>query len=146
MLQMRMKGSTGQFYNPQRDLVYIWPRAIRAALKAFDNFEGDEHCTKDELCNAAGEMARTFSAIVKDPTMPEQASKMMLDMDAKYPNAMPKIHSALFHAVVGVWTGWTMDVRPKTADDASIPTLGLDDIAEMMSRRVTENNETKRNA
>ncbi len=145
VLQLRVKGSTGQFYNPGRDMAYIWPKAVRAAVYAFDKFEGDSTCSKEEMCAAAEGLARLTATIIMHPTMPADTSTGLMDLDKKFPNAMPKIKNALFHSAFGVFTAWTMDVRPKTSDDPSIPTVGLDEVAEFMARETTKINEAKRN-
>lgn len=136
MLQFRMKegGDDKRFYNPNRDMVYCWPRALRRALIAFDKFEGDERCSKDEMLEAATALAKFTSKCIKEPTMPDMIGPEISEIDAKYPNAMPLIKNALYHAVFSVWVGWTMDVRPKVHTDDPIPTESLDILAERLAR------------
>lgn len=130
MLQVRLReGGDGRWLNPARDLVNSYPGMLRAALKSFTDFQGDDSCTRDEMMQAGAAIGKTVAKIIKEPTPLEEARKLLWDLEEAHPRAWPKIQKAVVYVLHGNFAAWIADARPKTADDASIPTIGLDDVS-----------------
>lgn len=137
MLQIRLKEGSGnekRWFNPSRDLVNCWPSLLRNALRAQDEFQGNESCTREQMIECGGELGKLIVRIVKTPVSPDDAQKGLKEIEAKYPGAMTIIKHTAFHTLHGAFATWVLDAKPKTDDDASIPVIGLDDIAERIAR------------
>lgn len=130
MIQARLReGGDGRWLNPARDIVNSYPGMLRAALKSFTDFQGDETCTREEMMLAASAVGKTVAHIIKVPTLLEEARKLLWDLEQAHPRAMPKIEKAVLYVLHGNYAAWISEARPKTVDDATIPTIGLDDVS-----------------
>jgi len=133
MLQMRLKeGGDKKWFNPIRDITNIMPGLVRAALRSFDEFEGTSDCSKEELVATAGELGLMFKWIVDEPVDHEEAKKKFEEITKAHSAASKLISQKFMLALTGIYTAWIADVKPKSEDDAKIPTIGLSDVIDYL--------------
>lgn len=135
MLQVRLReGSDKRWFNPGRDMVQVWPMMLRKTLQSFDTFEGNERCSREQLVNTASKWGMAVARAIKEPVDHEMASKELLEIEAECPEAFSMISRVAMHAFHGVYVAWLADAKPKCESDSDIPIVGLDQIAEKISR------------
>lgn len=137
MIQMRLKeGAGNRWFNPARDLAYLWPLIVRRALTSFDDFQGIPECSRDEMLAAAGAYGKLLTHVIKAPVAFDEAQKGLIEIEEKHPAAMKLIEHRAFHVIHGVYAAWIADAKPKAGTDAEIPVYGLDEVADQLARNV----------
>jgi hypothetical protein len=135
MLQLRLKeGSDKRWFNPHRDIVNILPMLIKKSLMSFDEFNGVEGCTRDQLLDTARDIGKLVVHIIKNPVDHAEASKALLEIEGRCPIAFQLVSTRLAHVLVGAYTAFIADAKPKTLTDAELPTVGLEEIADQIAR------------
>lgn len=135
MIQMRLKEGTGnRWFNPARDLAYLWPLIIRRALTSFDDFQDTPECSREEMVIMAGEYGKLLTHIIKNPVEFSEAQKGLIEIEEKHPAAMALIKHRVFHVTHGIYAAWIADAKPKAGTDAEIPSYGLDEVASQLAR------------
>jgi len=133
MLQVRLKeGGDKKWFNPARDITNIMPGLVRAALRSFDEFDGSADCTKEELNATAGELGLMFKWIVDEPVGHDDAKARFEEIMKAHPAASSLISQKFMLVLTGLYAAWIADVKPKTDDDARIPTIGLSDVIDYL--------------
>jgi hypothetical protein len=130
---MRLKeGGDKKWFNPARDITNIMPGLVRSALRSFDEFEGTSDCSADELVATANELGLMFKWIIDEPVSHEDAKKRFEEIAMAHPAASKMISQKFMLVLVGVYAAWIADVKPKSEDDAKIPTIGLSDVMDYL--------------
>jgi hypothetical protein len=129
MLQIRLKeGGDRRWFNPARDITNCLPVIVRVGLRSFNDFEGVPGCSREELVETAQELGELFLWIIKEPVDHVMAQDRLKALMDKHPVAMRMVSDKFLHVLVGVYAAWIADTKPKTEDDAQIPTVGIADI------------------
>jgi hypothetical protein len=138
MLQVRLKeGGDKKWFNPARDITNIMPGLVRAALRSFDEFEGSPDCSAQELMTTAQELGLMFKWIIDEPVSHEDAKKRFEEITKAHPAASKLISQKFMLVLTGIYAVWIADVKPKSEDDAKIPTIGLSDVIDyLLSEKV----------
>jgi hypothetical protein len=135
-LQFRLKeGSDKRWFNPNRDISWLLPIMLKKALISFDDFKGADGCTREQLIETAGALGRLFTHIVKDPVPPEETQTELLRIQRECPVAFQLVANRMFHVMLGVYTAFVADAKPKAGTDAEIPTVGLEEIVDQLAKR-----------
>lgn len=135
MLQIRLKeGSDKRWFNPQRDIAYLWPLLIRKSLMSFDDFQGTPECSLEELTATAGEYGALMARIITTPVMHDAAQQALQEIESRHPAAMNLIKNRAFHVLHGVYAAWIADAKPKAGTDAEIPVYGLEQVATQLAK------------
>jgi hypothetical protein len=135
MLQIRLKeGIDKSWFNPTRDICNAWPKLLKRSLMSFDDFQGIEGCSRDQLLETAGKLGKLTTKLIQEPVDHEMAAKELNDMDRDCPVCMSEIYRVAFHTLNGIFATWIADAKPKTEDDYKIPIVGLDSIAETLAK------------
>jgi hypothetical protein len=135
MLQIRLKeGGDKRWFNPARDICNVWPKILKKALISFDDFQGIEGCSKEQLSETAGKLGKLITRIIQEPVDYEMAAKELKELDQSCPAGMSEIYRVSFHTLHGIFATWIADAKPKTEEDYEIPIVGLDTIAETLAR------------
>jgi hypothetical protein len=108
------------------------PGIIRLALRSFDDFEGTAQCSKDELIATAGEIGTMFKWIIDEPVDGPTAKQRFEEIAAAHPAAVDLISRKFMLVLTGIFATWLADVKPKSDDDAEIPTMGMDSIVDYL--------------
>jgi len=133
MLQVRLReGGDKSWFNPARDVTNVMPGLIRLALRSFDDFEGTVQCSKDELITTAGEIGLMFKWIIDEPVDGITAKQRFDEIAAAHPVAVDLISRKFMLVLTGIFATWLADVKPKSDDDAEIPTMGMDSIVDYL--------------
>jgi hypothetical protein len=133
MLQIRLKeGGDKKWFNPARDITNIMPGLVRAALRSFDEFDGTSDCSTEELTTTAGELGQMFKWIIDEPVDHEEAKNRVTEIMKAHPAASKLISQKFLTVLTGMYAVWVADVKPKSEDDAKIPTMGLADIVDYL--------------
>lgn len=132
MIQLRLKegsASDRRWFNPDRDMVNIWPRLLRKTLMSFADFEGMEGCTQEQMQAHAGKLGALVAKAIREPVDHEQAGKDIKAWMEENPAISTEIARRAFAVLHGCYVAWLADAKPKTECDSDIPVVGLDQIA-----------------
>ena len=125
MLQVRSKEGDKRWLNPDRDMVYIFPRVVSKVIHEL--FDADP-----DAAGFADELGKLFVACKEGKiTLKELESKLG---DFSYAGCNPDegvnkigiFSEALFAALMEEFRVWCLQVKPKTAGDEELDLHGLD--------------------
>lgn len=133
MLQIRLKEGNKQWFNPARDLVNVTPGLVRAALTSFDDFQGNDKCSREEMLAAASGLALIFKAVIEQPVDPVDVNEKYDELAAKFPAAMNMIGGKFMRVLTVMFAAWVIDAKPKTDGDAEITKVSMDAIIEYLT-------------
>lgn len=134
-MQFRLREGTGrQWFNPQRDMVYLWPRLLKRSLIAFDDFNGMPGCSQEQMCTLAQKLGKLVVRVLHEPVDHEMSAAELRELETECPVCFQELSRVAFHTLAGIYAVWVADAKPRKADDAEIPEYGLDEIAERLAR------------
>lgn len=143
MLQVRLREGNKSWFNPARDMVNMWPMLLKKTLVSFDDFAGVEGCSRDQMCQFASGYGKLVAKIIKEPVDHVMAQDDLKKLEADCPACAELVAHKAFHVLTGVFAAWVADAKPKTAGDAELPVLGLNEIAETLARGSTVTDKSK---
>lgn len=134
-MQMRSKdGTDKRWFDPERDFVYAFPRLLRSALTTFEDFQGTPECSREDLCKIGGKLGKMIASAAKSPVKPDDFQKELDELRASCPAGFNLLSSVVTYMLIGVYPRWCADVRPRTPEDAEIPTQDLEDVIARFAR------------
>jgi hypothetical protein len=135
MLQVR-NPSQGErrWFNPERDMVWAFPRVISAALKSF--YENDPPRTTEEMSVAFKRLASLCNQC-RDGALDKEA--LIAELKVLDPAILQAVSKAFFFAWFGEFHGWCADIRPKDAqEDIPLDLRKLEAAVELFARSAKE--------
>jgi len=142
MLQVRAKDGDNRWFNPERDLVYAFPRVLAKALQSLDEFTEErykEHNTsKEEAGRVAVILGQLTSGSIKNCTDDERMTQDEIKeklQDLELNSAFKLISGLCLNCLMGeFFYSWASQVTPKTKNDIGIDLRGLDEIDEFFMK------------
>jgi hypothetical protein len=135
MLQVR-NPSQGErrWFNPERDVVWAFPRVISLALKSF--YENDPARTTEEMSAVFKRLAHLCN-LCRDGTIGRL--ELIAELKALDPAIMQAVSKAFFYAWFGEFHGWCADIKPKDPqEDVPLSLKELEKVVELFARSTKE--------
>src|ERR1039458_1972930 len=134
MLQIRSRDGDRRWLNPERDIVYSWPRLISASLMCFENFEGNSKVSRDELIQTAQILGKLTSDCVKENLPIEVVYDRVVAIQFEHPYAYEMIAGAVLGAGMKSYVLWVREASPKTKNDMPLSTEEVEAVLGNLNR------------
>lgn len=131
MLQVRNPGQgERRWFNPERDVVWAFPRVISKALHSF--YENDAGKTPEELGETFKRLAQLCNACREGSI---SCGALLAELKALDPAILQSVSKAYFFAWFGEFHEWCEDIRPKDAsEDVPLSLKELEKTVELFAR------------